>query len=250
MKQLPIFYVCLLRLVVLSFKIAFGALSVCQTCASHDGEDFQAAGNEICRRDGSSTFSHSSVSGISPSLTLVAEAATSVKRSPARGVTARLQPRGKLNAPERRIMVIFARQKQRDTGGRQEGTQTGEENCQDADKLGEAKLSRWKRYKTKKCTNFTKSVDPDRKGTDSSVKWPQLIFKNQDKHLHLSLRLQPYYIWFKVPRFQFVRVPITGSDVSQCKPRGLDITPPERVRCWLWGEAKNIKTFWSPFPTS
>lgn len=35
------------------------ALSACQTCASHDGEDFQTAGNH--RRDGFSTFVHSSV---------------------------------------------------------------------------------------------------------------------------------------------------------------------------------------------
>lgn len=81
MKQLPIFYVCLLRLVVLFFKIVFCALSACQTCASHDGEDFQAAGNEIHCRDVFNTFSHSTVSGISPSLTLVAEADTCVKMS-------------------------------------------------------------------------------------------------------------------------------------------------------------------------
>lgn len=63
MKQLPIFFnVCLLRLVVSSSEIVLWALTACQTCASHDGEDFQAAGNEIRRRDGFHMFSHSSVS--------------------------------------------------------------------------------------------------------------------------------------------------------------------------------------------
>lgn len=81
MKQLPIFLnVCLLRLVVSSSEIVFWALTACQTCASHDGEDFQAAGNEIRRRDGfSHVFNTALFRGISPSLTLVAVAAASVQ---------------------------------------------------------------------------------------------------------------------------------------------------------------------------
>lgn len=58
----PFLKVCLLRLVVSSSQIVFWALTACQTCASHDGEDFQPAGNEIRRRDGFHMFSHSSVS--------------------------------------------------------------------------------------------------------------------------------------------------------------------------------------------
>lgn len=43
--------------------------------------------------------------------------------------------------------------------------------------------------------------------------------------------------------FQFLWVPITGSDVSQRKPRGVDLTSPKWVRCWLGGDAKNTKNF-------